>query len=650
VVVLVGSGLLYPFPLVLPYQCYFGLRGRELGGENMLNFRLRPLACLLPVLLSTPLQAADKLAALDAVVVTATRQSARVNEVLADVTVLDREDLQNAGAATLTEVLARQPGVEFASNGGLGATNSLYLRGGASSKQVLVLVDGMRVSSATSADFSWSRMPVAQIERIEILRGPASSLYGSDAIGGVVQIFTRQGEGALRMNGEAGFGSYGTRSKSLGFSGRDSGWDYALQVSSLDSTGFNNMTNSRNVVYGDRDGYSSQSFSGRLGYAFNQDNKLALNVFHSAGENAYDSTSATQSTVSRDYRSSIAVDSMQMVSTNRLTENWLSTLRFGRSSDDSRSRTNGNQVSQYTTDQDQLSWQNDFTTKAGSILLAVERLKQRVAVLPTAYTIGQRINNSAVLGWSADFGAHALQTSVRRDDNSQFGGKNTGSLSYGYRFSPEWRSYASLGTAFRAPSMNDLYYPLDGSGFVGNPNLRPETAINREAGLVFLRAGQKVTLTAFSNKISDLITWSGRTSPVNIGHAKLSGGTLAYAGNLAGHDVQASITSQEAIDAETGKRLARRAKEFGSVSVGRQLGAWEFGTEVSAVGRRFDTDANTRALGAYALLNFYGSYTFQPDWSIFARINNVFDKHYEQAADFAVPGVNGFVGVRYSPK
>ena len=576
------------------------------------------------------------------VVVTATRQVTRINEQLSDVTVLERADLENAGQNTVAEILARQPGLEYASNGGPGASSSVYMRGGANAKHTVVLIDGMRVGSASLGQFSWSRLPASQIERIEILRGPASALYGSDAIGGVIQIFARRGEGPARANVEAGMGTYGTRSLSAGVAGGTAVFNYSLQATHNKTDGF---TSRVGPTYNpDRDGFENNSASANFAYQLAKGHEIGLNLFQSEGSNHYDGTGRKT-----DYRNDLSVLSYGLYLKNIFSESWTSTLRAGQSTDKSFDIKNAVASSRFRTIQEQYVWQNDITTRVGRFLLAAERLQQQIDASST-YTQNDRTIDSFIVGWNASFEAHRLQTTLRRDSNSQFGDRNTGSLAYGYQISRAWRASASYGTAFKAPSFNDLYYPLDGFGYEGNPNLKPESSKNREAGLYYGSGGHEASLVWFSNKITDLISWSGRTSPVNIGSASLSGATLAYAGNVAGFKLAANATHQDTKDDSTGNRLARRAANFGTLSVGQKRGKWEWRTELYASGGRFDTDANTTRLGGYSLLNLYGSYSPDRDWSVFARANNVLDKEYVTAGGYETAGANVFFGVRYAPK
>ena len=169
--------------------------------------RLKPLAALLPFAFFSQAQAVEQLAALDAVVVTATRQAQRANEVLSDISVIDAAEIRNAGpVATLNDLLSRQPGVEITRKGGVGTDSAIFMRG-SNNNHALVLVDGMRLGSTTTGAPAWGFIPLEQVERIEIMRGSCSSLYGSDAIGGVIQIFTKRGDGPFKAFAEAGFGS-----------------------------------------------------------------------------------------------------------------------------------------------------------------------------------------------------------------------------------------------------------------------------------------------------------------------------------------------------------------------------------------------------------------------------------------------------------
>lgn len=610
--------------------------------------RFKPLAALLPLVFASTSQADTPLlvASLDPVMVTATRQAMRSSELLSDVTVVEPEELKQAGNSTLGEILSRQPGIEFANSGSNGATGSVFMRG-TSSGHTLVLIDGMRVGSASLGQMSsWSRIPASQVERIEILRGPASSLYGSDAIGGVIQIFTRTGKGPFQVNAEAGVGSYSTSTVAAGFSGSQNDWRYSLNASVYRTDGFNSIKNPRNNAYNkDRDSFENQSLSGSLGYALAKGHEIGASFLYSDGESMYDS-GTTRAAAARDYRNLLAVSNFSTYLKNAFTSNWTSTLRVGRSTDDSKNTTNGVQNSLFRTDQEQYAWQNDIRTGVGNFLLGIERLDQSVSGTGN-FRVTERTIDSALVGWNGNYLSHRLQANLRYDNNSQFGDKTTGSIAYGYRLNSNWRANVGYGTAFKAPSFNDLYFPLTGA-FRGNPDLLPESSRNREAAIHFETGLHHVSLTWFLNQVDNLISWG--TSPVNIGKARIEGATLAYEGQVGGFDLIANYNYLDPRDTATGRQLARRASNYGMAAIGQHLGPWEWRIEQQASDRRFDKDDNLRKLGGYGLTNLYGAYNFGGNWSVFARVNNLFDRDYEVVADFATPGTNAFVGVRYGAK
>lgn len=609
--------------------------------------RLKPLAALLPLSLVLPALAVEQLAALDPLMVTATRQPMRTSELVSDVTVIERDDIERSATANIGELLARQPGIEFSQSGSYGATASVFMRG-SSAGHTLVLVDGMRVGSATLGQMSsWAQLPLSQIERVEILRGPASSLYGSDAIGGVIHILTRQGDGTFRPNLEIGGGSYGTLSASGGVSGSVGSLRYALNAAGFRSDGFNSLRNPANFAYNpDRDGFDNHTVNGSLAYTLSKGHEIGANFFYSDGESRYDSSWPAAATA--DYRNRQALSSFGTFLKNRLTDQWTSTLRVGRSTDDSLGLADGVRTDLFRTDQEQYSWQNDIRSTFGTFMLGVERLDQRVSGTGN-FSVAERRIDSALAGWTASYQAHRLQTNLRYDDNTQFGGKTTGSVAYGYRLNSHWRTNVGYGTGFKAPSFNDLYYPLTW-GYQGNPNLKPESSRNREASLHYETGSQQVSLTWFLNRVDNLISWSGVTTPGNIGTARIEGLTVVYEGQVGAFNLAANYNYQDPRDVATGRQLARRATNFGMASLGQTLGNWEWRVELQATDRRFDTDANTTKLGGYALTNLYAAYRLERNWSLFARVNNIFDRDYQVISDFATPGLNAFAGIRYSPR
>lgn len=586
------------------------------------------------------------------VVVTATRIPQRVNDVLADVTVIDREQIEQAGQSSLPELLQSQPGLEIAGNGGAGKSVNLFLRG-STAQQVLVLVDGLRMGSATLGTTTLQDIPLAQIERIEIVRGAASSFYGSDAIGGVVQIFTRKDEG--QVSASIGYGTYNTRQLAAHVSNAIGDLHYALNVSSHETNGFSSLRVTTGLD-ADNDNYRNLTVSGSLSYDLAQGHELGVQFYQSSNHINYDDGTnfpANQDDIQRSYA---------ITSRNQFLPYWLSSVRLGKSVDDSDSL-GGFGRGIFRTYQTQFGWQNDFALPLGTLSLAYDRLNENVEGNPggATFTTPSRLNNGYLASYFVDAGAYSLQASLRRDYNSQFGSHTTGNVSLGYRVTPAWRVTGNFGTAFRAPTFDDLYWPFQNFGafgtYQGNPNLRPETSRNKEIGLVYETGGQRASATVYHNEVKNLIVAAQglfNDFPANIGSATMEGITLGYQGQLFGTSVRSSVDIQNPTDDATGLWLARRSHKHASLWLGHTFGALEIGGEIIASGKRFDDAANTRKLDGYALLNLTASYALNPDWTLSARANNVLDKQYTLATQFGTPfntpDANVFVSLRYAPK
>ena len=578
----------------------------------------------------------------DAVVVTATRTPRIAAELLNDVSVISAEDIARSGQSSLADLLRSIPGVDVANNGGPGKVTSVFLRG-ANSAHTLVLVDGMRINSATVGATALEHIPLAQIDRIEVLRGPASSLYGADAIGGVIQIFTKAPKGPVKPTLDVGVGSYGTYSADAGWSGEVDGTLFGLQAGHYETAGFTAIKNPASSSFNpDADGYRNANFSGQVARRFGSDHEVGARVFYSDGLSHYDSSYPSRGF---DFRLAQTLSSSQLYSRNRLASNWQSVLRYGESEDSSTNITDAASRSLFRTRQGQLSWQNDIKLGDHVLIAGIERLNQKVDG-DTSYVVSERVITSALAGFQGRFGDHRLQLNLRNDANSQFGNRTTGMAGYGYQLTPALRASASTGTGFNAPSFNQLYFP----GY-GVPTLRPEQALNREAALHFDNGNDQAGIVYYRNRVTDLIVNTGPSfAPTNIGEAHLTGASLTYKGRLGNYQVRANLDLQDPKDAATGNLLPRRAKQHLSASLTRAFGRWTVGTELSASSERYDDAANTKRLGGYGIVNTYLDYAIEPNWSVMARFNNLFNKSYELVRDYGVPGANFFVALRYQPR
>ncbi len=581
----------------------------------------------------------------ETMIVTATRQRQRADESLSRVEVIEREQIENAGQSTLVELLRAQPGIRISTNGGAGSSASIFMRG-AESRHTLVLIDGMRISSATSGQPTLEAIPLGIIDRIEIVRGPASALYGSEAIGGVIQIFTRKGQEGFHPEVFVGYGTQNTLNASASLAGGQSRLRYNLSVGQDRTDGFNAKRNTPqwyssygNSYDGDRDGFRNAYVTGSASLGFRDDDEIGLNLYHSEGRNWYDTNDYYDSYLDKD------LSTFGVYMRNRLAENWTSTVRLSRSKDKLTNVPDPSDVSRFNTTQKQFVWQHDVNLPLGSLMAAYEYVKTEVDGT-TDYTKDNRDVKAFLLGWSAKIGAHSIQINARHDDNSQFGNKTTGLLAYGYQLTSQWSVQASIASAFNAPTFNQLYFPDTGYGG-GNPNLKPEKALNREIGLRWDDGLNNVEVTYFNNRVRDLISsWP----PANVAKAKLEGLEMVYRTRIAGFDIMAGADFLKAKDDDTGKRLARRSSAAAFARVDRAMDAWNFGVELDGERSRYDDAANQYRLGGYGLFNAYAHYMFARDWRLEMRANNIFDKKYELARGYGTPGSSVFVGVRYMPR
>lgn len=605
---------------------------------------------------------------LDTVVVTATRTAQPLKDVLGDVSVVDRETLESAGQSSLAEVLSRTHGIEYANNGGPQTVTSLFMRG-ANSNQTLVLVDGQRINNATNGLAALNAIPVDSIDHVEIVRGAASSLYGADALGGVINIITRRdADRPLSAYASVGGGTYGTSSYSAGLSGAAQGWTYSLSSGYRQSHGFD-ATNDKNFLHNpDRDTYYENNVAGSLGYEWKRGQTLTAQFYETHLNGGYDN-----GTPYFNDRSIQDLQGYSLTSTNRLTDIWTSTLRVGSTVDRNRSENAPGDLnafnppdgkSTFRTRQNQYLWQNDLQLAPGQkVTLAYEHVDQRVEgdignfndfpVTFGDYTETRRHVNSFTGVYLGDFGAHHVQASVRNDDNSQFGNHTTGGLTYGYDITRRIRATVGASTGFRAPDFNELYWPNDG-GFVGNPDLKPETSRNIEAGLRYLDDDSELGVTYYRNKVKNLIVNHAVDpdnpfsvfQPYNVSHALLEGVSFTGMRKFGDTRVRASLDLSDPRNTDEDTRLPQRARKVLRLSGDHRFGDLLLGAEMYASGDRIDALTGDR-LGGYTLFNLLAAYDVTRNVQVQVRWNNVLDKEYTLVKGYNTPGSNAFVNLTW---
>jgi vitamin B12 transporter len=572
---------------------------------------------------------------LDEIVVTATRTAQPSQATLAATTTLTRADIERLQPHSFQDLLTGLAGVDLANNGGLGQATSLFLRG-ADADHVVVLIDGVKIGSATTGVTAFQDLPMAAIERIEIVRGPLSSLYGSEAIGGVIHIFTRKGGGATTPRFSVGAGRYGTRQLRAGVSGGGQDAWYDLGLAHVESDGFSASKGAET----DADASRNTSINLRAGRRLASGTQLDAHLLHARGKTDYDGSYSNEIEVAQ----LVAGASLE----HRFNPAWLSRISLGQSRDEADNFHNGAYMSRFDTRRDSLTWQNDLDLgPRRHLTLGIDHLRDTVDS-STAYTVDSRRDTGVFAQWMAGAGVHDFKLSLRRDDNSQFGHASTGNAAWGMNLGGGLRSRVAYGTGFKAPSFNELYYP----GF-GNADLEPERARSLEAGLSGRLPGGRWSANLYETHVDDLIGFDAQYTPVNINSARLRGLEFDSTTRFGVWDARLNLTWQDpenrGVDANRGNLLPRRAKHSGRLDLDRDLGAWRVGGSLVGIGSRYDNLANSVRLDGYALVDLRAETRIDKDWLFQGRIENLFDAEYETAATYNQPGRGLYLTLNYQP-
>lgn len=577
---------------------------------------------------------------LNEVVVTATRTEQSVGEVLADITVIDRQAIQRSGAVGIADVLSRYPGIQFDRTGGTGNATGLFIRG-ADSRHTAVYVDGVRMDSQfLSGGATWEALPLGLIDHIEILRGPAAAIYGSDAIGGVVQLFTRKGEGPFQPYAGVGAGSYNTYQANAGFSGSQAQWDYALGVTREKSQGFNVLQGANP----DSDGYDSRAETARLGLKINKDHKLEATLLQSRMNAQYDGGSYP-GTVQDDH----SIQTIQTTGLNwtaQWTPDYKTNLLLTLSKDDYEDPTGSSQAQ---TRLRNYVFQNAYNLDIHRFQVTLERREDALDNSSTSPADTSRSQNALALGYGLSLDQHSLQLNTRHDTDSDFGDKNTAQAAYAYQLNDAWQVRASAGSAFRAPTLFQRFYK-----YGGNAGLEPESSDNIEAGLKYAYQNDSLSLVAYRNRISNLIDFFYAIGECNcyenIDHARLQGFTLSAATRYRDFKLSGSYDRLDAKNTDTGKALARRADNTLKLAADTHWQAWQLGSEWQWVDKRFDDKSNKTVIPPFQLFNLWWQRPLDKDINLSVRLNNAFDQSYQLANGYYTAGRNLFVGLQWQPK
>lgn len=569
------------------------------------------LSSIAAVTFSAPIHADETL---DNITVTANRMPT-VNA-LAPTTVITRADIERLQITDLTTLLSRQPGIDIAVNGGLGKASSIFMRG-TNSGHVLVLVDGVKWSSATAGSPAIQHFPIEQIERIEIVRGPRSGLYGSEAIGGVIQIFTRKGGvGSVTPFAKLSYGTHNSKQAAAGVSGGDEKTTYNLSFNHLSTDGIN----AQDGQDPDKDGYRSNNVSAKINHQFTDKLNIGANFLRSEGFNEYDS--------SLDILKGDSVQ--QIIGTNgawQVNDDWLVSLLLSESRDKSTNFKNSLADGTFDTRHRSASLTNTFEITPNHTLNLGLDYEVDDVNSSVDYNETSRDNKAVFLSWQGNADKNSWLLSARHDNNEAYGSYNTGTAEWGYWLQDGLQLTANVGTAFNAPSFNQLYYPN-----YGVATLRPEKSENFGVGLQGDHSDVTWGINAYHNKIKDLI---GGFPVDNVDKAVIKGVEFDAATNMVGWDVAFNASFLKPEDESTGNILQRRAQRLANIHLDKQWGAWSTGASLKLSGHRFDDAANNTRLGGYGLLDLRVAYQLDTDWSLQANVSNVFNKEYQTARDFS---------------
>ncbi len=578
------------------------------------------------------------------VVVTASRIEEPLKETASSVTIVRLEDIRGRNIVSVTDMLRELPELNLIQNGGPGKNATVFLRGGGP-EHVLVMIDGVKVNSTTTGSFDFSGLTVDDIERIEIVKGPQSTIYGSEAMAGVINIITKKGTGKPKIELSVEGGSYGTYKPSFTVSGSKGMVDYRLTTLYYETEGISAAKEGT-----ERDGYKNSSISSKFGLTPSERFRVEL-----TGRYYYDSTDLD----GFDFMAKKAIDDLNFQSSGNhymlsgkvialLTDKWEQTLTISRVRDSLRFRDSDNPYNnaEIITVRNSMDWQhnfyiNDSYTITGGIELRKEDGDNRdnfsESISYKAIYINSRLSllNRSLI----------LNAGIRYDDNDISSSKATYRIAGTYNLHDSGvRVRASYGTGFRAPSFNELFFP-----FYGNMNLKPEETKSWEIGVEkdMLKGEMTLWITYFNQRYKDLIQTDPNTwTASNIAKAEIRGLETGLRIRLSkGLNVSAGYTYLDTEDKETGEELTRRPRDKFNIAVSYSYNDLSLMTDFIFVGKRFDSSVK-RYLASYSVANLSMNYKLSRAITFFTRIENLFDSDYEEAGSYGTPGLSVYGGLR----
>ncbi|MEN5094193.1 TonB-dependent receptor [Pseudomonas protegens] len=574
----------------------------------------------------------DQALKLPEMLISANRQVEARNDSSAANTVFTREDIDRLQPSSLTDLLQRAPGVQVARSGGRGSLPGIYLRG-TGSAQSLVLVDGQRISSSSSGDSNLQYLNVQQIERVEVLRGSRSVIYGSDAIGGVIQIFTRRGaQQGLQGRMHVGFGSNQTWERSLGLSGGDERTRFSLGAS-LDETAGIDWTHESFPSDTDHDGYRNKSLSFTLSHALNDDLEGGFNLLDNRGRARYDNPfgryDSSYNVFAQDPYTDFSVSSVSGYLDANLNDYWKSRLELGHSENRDLKRDKlSDERSVFNTYRDSLNWQNDMRLdEDNSLILGADWYEDRLNTSPAQFAEDSRWNRAAFIQHRFHSESFSTELGLRRDQNQQYGSQNTWSGTFTLPLNPDNDLLLSYSEGFRAPNFSDLYYP----GF-SNPDLKPEHSKSYELQWRSqLTQSSRLEASIYRTDIKDAIIYDRVAQrPENVGAARINGFEAALKQELLGWQTSIGTAIIDPRNRKNGHQLPRRARRTLSLDLDRQFDLLAFGASWQLVSKSYE-DLSVKKqvpVGGYGLFGLRSSWALKRELKLDLKLDNVFNKSY----------------------
>lgn len=566
------------------------------------------------------------------VLISANRQVEQRDASTAANTVFTRADIERLQPTSVTDLLNRVPGVQVAPSGGRGSLPGIYIRG-TKAAQSLVLVDGHRIANATSADSALQYLNVDQVERVEVLRGSRSVVYGADAIGGVIQIFTRRGaEQGLQARLHTGFGNRGTTQNSLGLSGGDTQTHFNLSTS-LDETDGIDRTGPSFASDADHDAYRNKSYSLNLSHWLSDDVEIGFNALDNKGKTELDNPfglfdPVTFNSVGQQQYSDFELSSLGTYLDARINERWKTRLELGHSEN---RETTADKLSDeryvFNTYRDSVNWQNDLTLDdRNSLMLGADWYEDRVNS-STAFDEDSRWNRAAFIQHRFKGERFSTELGLRHDQNQQFGSQNTWSGALTIPLDDANDVLFSYSEGFRAPTFNDLYYP----GF-SNPNLKPEHSKSYEVQWRSrLSETSKLEASLYRTDLEDAIALDSDFRPQNIGSARINGFEASLEQQLFGWTGKLGASIIDPRDRDTGHTLNRRARRTVNLDLDRQFDRLGIGASWQAVSDSYNDEANTQHIGGYGLFGLRSSWKASDEVKLEFKLDNALDQRYTRA-------------------